>query len=136
MNSIQEDRPKLQNYFGIVLLAAIPVVLCAFLYRFFDPRNLDSGFGVIGYGLLLTWVVCPLYSMILCNFHTKKKRLPIRNCITICLLMNALTCWTFIVVLAMITSWDFSLILWGLLPFIFSTMVLGIYALIKYRQMK
>ena len=121
------ERGSQRNF---ILFSAIPIALCIAFSLFYNASNPDTGLTVLGFGLILTYLVCPLYLAILCCYCAVKKTLRLGSCALVCLLMNAITNLTLIIMMGIFTGWSIDLVLWLLPSCVFSMVVMGVFLFI------
>jgi len=140
MNDAVSDEQKSKR--KLYLLSAIPISLNVVLAFSFNPKNIDSFLGVVFYGIILTCLSYPIYYMILCWYHTIRKKHDYGACVTICLVMNALANTALLVIVGISSFFAKNLftIFYVLLLFLFSMSLTGaclfIVMLIKRRYDK
>ncbi|MCL2397531.1 MAG: hypothetical protein FWC93_05635 [Defluviitaleaceae bacterium] len=76
----------------LILLAALPVVLCVILYVVRGPGDLDAGFSVLMPGLYIIYVANPLYLPLLCYVFSAKTVRRLVFCRWVCFGAGALAC--------------------------------------------
>jgi len=125
VDDMQKNEHSYQRNF--ILFSTIPIALCISFSLFYSSSNPDTGLSVLGFGLILTVLVCPLYLSILCCYCTIKKSLRLGRCVAVCLLMNAIVNLTLLIVLGVTTGWSSAMVLW-MLPFlVISMLVIGVF---------
>ena len=138
VDDMQKNEHSYQRNF--ILFSTIPIALCISFSLFYSSSNPDTGLSVLGFGLILTVLVCPLYLSTLCCYCTIKKSLRLGRCVAVCLFMNVITNLTLVIVLSVTTGWSGAMVIW-MLPFLMiSMLVIGIFLsivkLIKRRHDK
>ncbi|MCL1820802.1 MAG: hypothetical protein FWG36_09125 [Oscillospiraceae bacterium] len=114
MNNLSNNKNTFLRKFH--KLSAIPIALCISFSLLYNVNNRDTGLRVLGLGLILVLFISPVYLTVLSCYGVLKKSIPLNNCITTCLLMNAATNSVLIIVLGVLTGFSGAMILW-MLPF-------------------
>jgi len=96
----------IKEYRKLILLTAIPVVLCLILSLQYDSKNMEyTTMNLFFVGLFITCIAFPIYSAALCWRNVIHKYLQFKICAAVCLIMNVLANSVLTITFGVISEW-------------------------------